>query len=475
MYYKLSADYEVCNFSDLPCACRNKRTNEYTFYSLNIPGILLKCNGKVDVDEAGLTDEQRKFLEESLKNGMIAKSEQPDPMDHPIPVKYYSNRYRKSIHWSITGRCNYHCRHCFQSAPDGVLGEPTLEQILDMIRQFQECGIHEVELTGGEPLIRKDLWQIIDALIAADINPAMFYTNGKLVNQEFVDGLKARGLRPSFQISFDGVGYHDWFRGVDGAEETAYNAIKLLRENGFACACAMCICTNNMHSIAETAKKLAALGCHAMKASRASIEGEWRNHTELNISDDDLLQLYADFADEYYKQNIQIPVQLEGIFSMQPVAALKDGKKAVSLLFELGLKEDAPIDRFPICGIMEHGFFVAPNGAVVPCMSMCGAAIESQFPNLFETPLREILSESCYTRLSEAKISELIQANEKCWNCEYKYNCIGGRCRPMAFGDQGTNYFQASDFVCYIYKSGWYEKLKDVAEKINAKVKPAEA
>lgn len=475
MYYRLSADYEVCSYRDLPCVCRNKKVNTYTYYSQNIPEILFKCNGKTDVDESVLTDEQRNFLEKSVENGMIAKSEQPDPMDHPIPVKYFPNRYRKSIHWSITGRCNYHCRHCFQSAPDGVLGEPTLDELLDMIRQFQECGIHEVELTGGEPLIRKDLWQIIDALIAADINVTMIYTNGKLVDQALLDGLKARGLRPSFQVSFDGVGYHDWFRGVDGAEEIAYEAMRLIEANGFHFACAMCICTNNMHRIAETAKKLASLGCRRLKVSRAAIEGQWKSHKELNISDDDLLQLYTDFVDEYFELDIPVSIQMEGIFYLNPRGAVeKAGKKAVSILFDIGISDNEMLLRFPICGIMEQGFFVGPNGAVVPCMSMCGAAIEAQFPNLFETPLKDILSESCYTRLSEAKIGELIQANEKCRNCEYKFNCIGGRCRPMAIGDEGTNYFAASDFICHIYKSDWYEKLKDVAERINAKVKPAE-
>lgn len=472
MYYRLSSDYEVCSFKGLPCTCRNKKTNQYQFYEKEIAEILFKCNGKSDVDFDTLPESHRFFLSKALESGIIAKSAQPDPMDGPIPVKYFSNRYRKSIHWSITGRCNYHCKHCFQSANEGVLGEPTLEQCLDMIRQFEECGIHSVELTGGEPLIRKDLWQIIDALAAADIRVDVIYSNGKLVNQELLDGLTKRGMHPSFQISFDGVGYHDWFRGVPGAEEIALQAMMLLKENGFGFSCAMCICSRNMHCISETARVLASVGCNGIKVSRASIEGQWRKHTELNIRDDDLLQLYLDYLDEYYEQQIPVPIQLEGIASMTPLNQVQGNFKPAKLLFETGFTEEQA-DRFPICGIMEQSFFVGPNGAVVPCMSLCGAAIESQFPNLFVTPLKEILSDSCYIKLAGAKAIDLIRANEKCVSCEFRFDCIGGRCRPAAIGDQGTDYFQASDFLCYIYKSEWRNKLKAAVEKINDSVKPA--
>lgn len=467
MYYRLNDDYEVCSFKGLPCTCRNIKTNEYQFYQKEIAEILFKCNGKVNVDFDSLKESYQDFLTKSLESGMIVKSEKPDPMEGPIPVKFYDNRFREGIHWSITGRCNYRCRHCFQSANEGVLGEPTLEQCLDMIRQFQECGIHVVDLTGGEPLIRKDWWQIVDALIAADINIRTIYTNGKLVDQSLLDGLKERGLHPGFQISFDGVGYHDWFRGVPGAEKTAIQAMKLIHENGFGFGCAMCICTKNMHSISETASKLASVGCSTIKVSRAAMEGQWKKYTELNISDDDLLQLYMNYVSEYYEQQIPVPIQLEGIMRMNPLKGLENNIRPASVLFDSEFSEEKA-NRFLICGIMKRNFFVGPNGAVVPCMSMCGSAIESQFPNLFETPLSEILSESCYTRLSEAKVSELIQANKKCIDCEYKYNCIGGKCRPAAIGDEGTDYFKASDFLCYIYKSGWNEKLKAAVEQAHS-------
>ena len=175
------------------------------------------------------------------------------------------------------------------------------------------------------------------------------------------------------------------------------------------------------------------------------------------------------FIDEYYHEQIPIPIQLEGIAALRPMNMVREGERAAGLLFESGFREDET-EHFLICGILEHSFFVGPNGAVVPCMSMCGSAIESRFPNLFKTPLREILSESEYIKLSEAKVSELIRANGKCVNCEYRLDCVGGKCRPAAIAQDGTDYFKASDFVCFIYTSGWRDKLKAAVERVNAGV-----
>ncbi|WP_289466325.1 radical SAM protein, partial [Klebsiella pneumoniae] len=72
-------------------------------------------------------------------------------------------RYIRTAHWSITGRCNYRCKHCYMSAPDAKLGELSHETIMSIVQQLIDCGIYQVSLTGGEPLVRKDFMEIVDA------------------------------------------------------------------------------------------------------------------------------------------------------------------------------------------------------------------------------------------------------------------------------------------------------------------------
>ena len=53
------------------------------------------------------------------------------------------------------------------------------------------------------------------------------YTNGWLLNEEVLDQFASRGMKPQISVSFDGVGWHDWMRGIQGAEERTLNALRL--------------------------------------------------------------------------------------------------------------------------------------------------------------------------------------------------------------------------------------------------------
>ena len=115
------------------------------------------------------------------------------------------NRFVRTAHWSITGKCNYRCRHCYMSAPDAKLGEIDHDTMMDLARQIADCGILEVSLTGGEPLVRRDFMELVDALLSYRIRIAQIYTNGKLVDEKLLDQLEERGIRPEFNMSYDGT------------------------------------------------------------------------------------------------------------------------------------------------------------------------------------------------------------------------------------------------------------------------------
>ena len=98
-------------------------------------------------------------------------------------------------------------------------------------------------------------------------------------------------------------------------------------------------------------------------------------------------------------------------------------------------------------------------------MSMCGAAIEKQFPNLFETPLEDILYESSYTALTDKKIDYVLAHNEKCHDCKYRNRCCGG-CRAMGTGQNGGDYFAVDPVACEMFLGGWVDRLYETADKL---------
>ena len=63
-------------------------------------------------------------------------------------------------------RCNFRCRHCYMSAPHAKLGELSHDVLMQVVEQIAACGIPAVSLTGGEPLLRKVFFEIVDALRA---------------------------------------------------------------------------------------------------------------------------------------------------------------------------------------------------------------------------------------------------------------------------------------------------------------------
>lgn len=74
-----------------------------------------------------------------------------------------------------------------------------------------------------------------------EIGIGTIYTNGWPVDEALLDGLVERNLHPSFHLSFDGVGWHDYLHGIPGAEERTIAAIKLLRGRGHHVSVAICM------------------------------------------------------------------------------------------------------------------------------------------------------------------------------------------------------------------------------------------
>ncbi len=111
--------------------------------------------------------------------------------------------FKESVQWSITGRCNYRCRHCFMSAPHAAQGEPDWSELMAMLDAFCRCGIRNISLTGGEPMFRRNFWQLVDEILRRGINITTLYSNGLLITDVFLDELQKRHIRPCVRRSAD--------------------------------------------------------------------------------------------------------------------------------------------------------------------------------------------------------------------------------------------------------------------------------
>ena len=277
MYYKLAEPFAFRGFKRLPYAVRAERgehvDDEPIFFDKPTFLELLHCDGEHDLCD--LSDDVREVFDDLINAGVLIKSDNPlEPPKSYQRYKIFPCRYVYKVQWSITGKCNFRCRHCLVSAPDNRHPQPTLEQCLFTVSEFERCGIRKVDITGGEPFLRDDWVKIFDALAAAQIKIGIVFTNASLLDNHILDVLEKNNQHPTFQLSFDGLGHHDWLRGVTGAEQQAIDGFKLLHERNFRATAAMCLHKLNRHTLRDTANFLAKLGVAVLMPCSCRAHGQ---------------------------------------------------------------------------------------------------------------------------------------------------------------------------------------------------------
>ena len=115
---------------------------------------------------------------------------------------------------SVTDRCNFRCQYCMPAEGLPWLERDALlsyEEIARLVRLLASMGVHDVRLTGGEPLVRRDLWRLIEQLSAIeDVHDLSLTTNGYLLTRQ-VDDLVRAGLR-RLNISLDSLAPDRFFQ-----------------------------------------------------------------------------------------------------------------------------------------------------------------------------------------------------------------------------------------------------------------------
>jgi putative heme d1 biosynthesis radical SAM protein NirJ2 len=132
------------------------------------------------------------------------------------------------ISWNTTKKCNLFCRHCYRdsSSAADMSGELSTAEGLKLITEIRKAGFRLLIFSGGEPLLRQDILDLIAQARAEGLIPAMG-TNGTLLSRETASELKKAGLQ-GIAISVDSLDrkYHDDFRGQEGAFDKTQSGIE---------------------------------------------------------------------------------------------------------------------------------------------------------------------------------------------------------------------------------------------------------
>lgn len=163
----------------------------------------------------------------------------------------FSGIRRPVVFWNLTDRCNLSCTHCYSSSGPacGSREELTTAEARTFIDDLAASKIPLVIFTGGEPLIRPDIWELAEYCKKKGIKMALS-TNGTLISDKVAGQIIRSGIEYA-GISLDGAtaATHDWFRNTPGAFDKAVAAFACCRKAGVRCGVRVILTKENQDEL----------------------------------------------------------------------------------------------------------------------------------------------------------------------------------------------------------------------------------
>ena len=337
------------------------------------------------------------------------------------------------VAWETTRNCNLACIHCRASATTGPhSGELDTTEALRLLDQIAEVAKPIVILTGGEPLLREDIFEIAAYGTKKGLRMVMA-PNGTLITEPIAKRLLESGIK-RISISLDGATRqsHDSFRKVDGAYEGAVNAMKIAKRVGLDFQVNTTITKTNLEQIPKIQQLAVDLGAVAHHIFLLVPTGRGKYIVDKEISAAE----YEETLNWFYDQRDKTPMELKATcaphyYRILRQRAKKEGK---SISFQThGL--DA-VTRGCLGGI---GFcFVSHRGDVQPCgflAAKCGNVRQHSFADIWNNS--KVLTD----------LRDYDKLKGKCNPCEFKRVC--GGCRARAYEATG-DYLTEEPLCSYV-------------------------
>nr|MDO8097691.1 radical SAM protein [Candidatus Njordarchaeota archaeon] len=220
----------------------------------------------------------------------------PQPTGAPITVV-----------WNFTNRCNLNCLHCHQdSSPTSSSSELTTSQAFKVIDNMSDAGVAILTFSGGEPLLRKDLY---DAIQRANDNSMLctIASNGTLMTSQVARKLAKAGIR-RVEIGLDGARAetHDFLRNKHGSFEATIKGIENCVAVGFdELATTMTLYSKNISELEETIDLAEKLGATRFYLNRLIPAGRGLESRHLDVTYRERIEALETLHNRFHKSLIE--------------------------------------------------------------------------------------------------------------------------------------------------------------------------
>lgn len=305
--------------------------------------------------------------------------------------------------------CNMRCGHCGSSCAEPLSDELNTEEALDLCDQIAQLGLRWITLSGGEPLTRKDLPELVKRLSGNGVAVNLI-TNGWLLKPELAEQLKENGIS-TVAISIDGTEeIHDGIR-KEGAFAHARSAFAAMKELGIETGAVTTITNQNIGILSELKETLIEMGVKTWQVQIGLPMGNLKERPDWLLEPaqmDDIIDFCYETATE---GRIRIyPADCIGYYTNKELEV-----KRISY-------QTAQAAPWNGCNAGTRGFGVLQNGDILGCTSIR----DKQFieGNIRERSLKEIWKDENAFLWRREMTKELLGG--KCKTCRYGERCLGG-------------------------------------------------
>jgi len=334
------------------------------------------------------------------------------------------------VAWETTRNCNLSCIHCRASATSGPYsGELNTQASFRLLEQIAEVAKPIVILTGGEPLLREDIFDIAKYGDGLGLKMVMA-PNGTLLTADIARRLAESGIQ-RISISLDGANAesHDRFRGVQGAFEGALRGIAYAKSAGIQFQINTTVTKTNLDQIPlilKLAEQLGAVAHHIFLLVPTG-RGKYIVDQEINARE------YEETLNWFYDQRDKTQLQLKATCAPHYHRILRQRAKAEGQKVTFETHGLDAVTRGCLAGT---GFcFISHRGIIQPCGFLdlkCGDVTKERFGDIW-------INSPQFKQLRDTD-----QLKGKCGICEYRRVC--GGCRARAY--EATGDFMAEEPLC---------------------------
>lgn len=299
---------------------------------------------------------------------------------------------QKVIEWAVTSKCNLRCKHCY-------MGSEAHTHAADLNKIEREALAYKISkhadnvvLSGGEPLILNELFDIISILVPKC--NVFLATNGTVYHDEMIMKIKTSGVR-AVQVSIDYANEesHDEFRGVKGSWRKTMTFIEKLRAVEIPVIVCMTVMRTNYKELELFIEIMKNVGVCSVYMTRFVPVGTGEGYAELALQG----EREKDFLQHYLKP------------------AVRENSQYISTNIPQWNLYAGTMDLASVGCSMGHMLFINSGGNVSPCPMVditLGNAKDKEFAEYYQDPL-----------MRELKARTRVEG--VCSSCEYLKNCSG--------------------------------------------------